>query len=162
MYDEFNVKVIRRDQRYAYFYLAYRIKNLSSILPIIAKKSNMCDKFSVKSIHILQQLFDIIVQRRNNLPPDSYTASLFHGGIEKIVAKILEETQEFIEATTAISPDSCGEAEKRQVVHEAADLMYHFLVLLAACGVTFDDVEKELARRFGVSGLVEKAARKKH
>ena len=67
----------------------------------------MCDKFSKKSIHILQQLFDIIVQRRNNLPPDSYTTTLFCGGIEKIVTKISEETEELIVAATAISPDSC-------------------------------------------------------
>ena len=121
----------------------------------------MCDKFSQKNSLIFQQLYDVIEQRRQNLPPDSYTTTLFLGGIEKIVAKFSEESQEFIEAATKLSSSNHAEPAKKQVVHEAADLLYHFLVLLAASGVTLCDVEQELAGRFGVSGLTEKAAREK-
>ena len=126
----------------------------------------MSDKFSEKSCPILHQLYRIIEQRRDQLPPDSYTTKLFQGGITKIVEKFAEESQELIDATKsknemALSCPAGSQAANDQVTHEAADLMYHFLVLLAACGVTFNDVEQELTRRFGVSGLAEKAARKK-
>ena len=121
----------------------------------------MCDKFSEKSCLILHYLYEVIEQRRQNLPPNSYTTSLFLGGTEKIVAKFLEESQELIEAVAASIPESDGKTIKDHIIHEAADLFYHFLVLIASCNVTICDVEQELAKRFGVSGLAEKAARKK-
>jgi phosphoribosyl-ATP pyrophosphohydrolase len=73
--------------------------------------------------------------------------------VEAIGGKVLEEAGELVQAAR--------EAERRRepVVHEAADLVYHLLVMLALCGVTLEEVEKELARRFGTSGLDEKAAR---
>ncbi|MCL2622456.1 MAG: phosphoribosyl-ATP diphosphatase [Planctomycetaceae bacterium] len=119
----------------------------------------MCDKFSKKSNPMMRQIFEVIVQRQQFLPPDSYTTSLLLGGIEKIVAKFSEETEELIEAAVRLSSGGNGGKEKEHVVHEAADLMYHFLVLLAACGIALNDVEQELGRRFGVSGLTEKALR---
>ena len=121
----------------------------------------MYDKFSEKSCLILHQLFEVIELRRKNLPPDSYTTSLFLGGMETIVAKFSEESNELIEAATPISSNSNTKTNKEYIIHEAADLMYHFLVLLASTEVTLCDVERELAKRFGVSGLVEKAAREK-
>jgi len=86
----------------------------------------------------------------------SYTAELLSGGVEKIGGKILEEAAELI--------DAAGETEDeghQHMIHEAADLLYHTLVLLAARGVRLAEVEAELARRFGVSGLEEKASREK-
>jgi len=130
------------------------------ILTKVDGKSNMCDKFSEKSCLILHQLSQVIEKRRQNLPPDSYTTSLFLGGIEKIVAKFSEESEELIEAVTEILSESNVTTNKEHIIHEVADLMYHFLVLIASCNVTLSDVEQELAKRFGVSGLVEKAARK--
>ena len=121
----------------------------------------MCDKFSEKSCIILHQLAEVIEQRRQNLPMDSYTTSLFLGGIEKIVAKFSEESEELIEVIVASIPGNDALLNNEQITHEAADLMYHFLVLLASCNVTLRDVEQELARRFGVSGLAEKTARDK-
>jgi len=118
----------------------------------------MCDKFSQEKSLILHQLYDLIELRQQNLPPNSYTTTLFLGGIGKIVAKFSEESQELIEAAT-VSPTGRTAIDKSQVTHEAADLMYHFLVLLVARDVTLSDVEQELVRRFGVSGLTEKAAR---
>jgi len=116
----------------------------------------MRDRFFQKSCTILQQLDQVITQRKTDLPPNSYTTSLFLGGMEKIVAKFAEESQELIDAAKMNMSDSA----KKQVIHEASDLMYHFLVLLAACHVSFHDIEEELSRRFGVSGLIEKSARK--
>ena len=116
----------------------------------------MCEKFSQKIGTVLQKLERVIQQRRNDLSPDSYTTTLFLAGIEKIAAKLAEESLELIDAAKICMTG----VAKGQVTHEAADLMYHFLVLLAACDVTFGDVEQELARRFGVSGLIEKASRK--
>ena len=121
----------------------------------------MCDKFSEKSCSILQHLYQVIETRRENLPSDSYTTSLFQGGIEKIVAKFSEESQELIEASTAFTSESEAKANTAHIIHEAADLMYHFLVLLASRHVTLHDVEQELAKRFGTSGLTEKNAREK-
>jgi phosphoribosyl-ATP pyrophosphohydrolase len=129
------------------------------ILTKVTGKSNMCDKFSEKSCSILHKLYGVIEQRRQNLPTDSYTTSLFLGGTEKVAAKFSEESQELIATVTAISPESGTKNNKNHIIHESADLMYHFLVLIASCHVTLDDVEQELARRFGVSGLTAKASR---
>lgn len=96
----------------------------------------------------------VIGQRKANPQDRSYTASLLAGGVPKISAKVLEEAQEAVEA--AAEP---GEEGRRHLVREAADLLYHLLVLLASRDATLDDVDAELARRSGVSGLDEKAAR---
>ena len=121
----------------------------------------MSDKFSKKSRHIFDRLFEVIEHRRTELPPDSYTSSLFRGGIEMIAAKLSEETEELIESANTTLHCVNGEAAKNHLIHEAADLMYHFLVLLAARNVTLYEVERELERRFGVSGLTEKATRER-
>ncbi len=103
---------------------------------------------------ILDRLMALIEDRRANRPPRSYTTELFDGGKDTIAAKLREEAEELIEAARREQgqPDS--------VIHEAADLVYHLLVLLAHCGVALGDVEAELARRFGTSGLDEKASRR--
>ena len=85
----------------------------------------------------------------------SYTAKLLAGGVEKIGGKIMEEAAELVEA--ASEPEEEG---RQHTIYEAGDLLYHTLVLLAARGVRLSEVEAELARRFGVSGLEEKASRK--
>lgn len=110
---------------------------------------------SSESSHVLAQLMAVIESRRDNPPERSYTTSLLAGGVEKIGGKINEEAAEVVEA--AGEPDEAGHTH---LVHEAADLVYHLLVMLAHRGVTLSEVEAELARRFGVSGLDEKASRK--
>ena len=112
----------------------------------------MCEEIS-KNCSILNQLFQVIEQRRRELPPNSYTTTLFQGGIEKITTKIEEESKELIDAAQG--------AMREHITHEAADLLYHFFVLLAACDLTLNDIEQELVRRSGISGLVEKASRNK-
>lgn len=96
-----------------------------------------------------------IDNRKNNPSASSYTTKLMSGGIEAIGAKLNEETAELIEAA-----GESGDDARQHLVHEAADLFYHLMVLLGFCDVTLQDVESELARRFGTSGLDEKASRK--
>jgi len=104
--------------------------------------------------HILARLMATIEDRRANPPPKSYTATLFAGGVPKIGGKITEEAAEVVEAA-----GEEGEAGRTHLVREAADLVYHLLVLLAHREVRLDEVEAELARRFGISGLEEKEKR---
>lgn len=106
---------------------------------------------------ILYQLMRVIEDRKRDLPPNSYTTGLFEGGIARIGEKIREEAGEVV-AAAGEDPDSRHD----HVVHEAADVLYHLWVLLAHCEVQLSEVEAELGRRFGVSGLDEKAARGKN
>ncbi len=84
-------------------------------------------------------------------PGTSYIATLAAKGRAKIAQKVGEEAVETVIA--AVSDDRAG------LVGEAADLMFHLTVLLHHAGLSLDDVRAELARREGVSGLVEKAGR---
>ena len=88
----------------------------------------------------LEQLWQTIQDRKENPPPGSYTAALFAKGQNEIVKKIGEEAVEVVVA-------ALGEGDER-VLYESADLVYHLLVLLAARGLTWDDVEAELRTRF--------------
>jgi phosphoribosyl-ATP pyrophosphohydrolase len=103
---------------------------------------------------ILNRLMAVIEERRADLSARSYTTSLLKGGVDKIGAKILEEANEVVEAARETTDD-----HREHVIHEAADLIYHLFVLLGYSDVSLQDVEAELARRFGVSGLDEKASR---
>jgi phosphoribosyl-ATP pyrophosphohydrolase len=103
----------------------------------------------------LDQLEETIRQRQLAGEADkSYTAKLLAGGVAKIGPKVTEEAAEVVEA--AAEP---GEAGREHTIREAADVFYHLMVLLAVRGVKLDEVEAELARRFGMSGLEEKASR---
>lgn len=104
--------------------------------------------------HILGQLMAVIEDRKANPPPKSYTTALFAGGVPKIGAKITEEAAEVVEA--AAEPDEAG---RQHLIREAADLIYHLFVMLGHRDVRLAEVEAELARRFGISGLDEKASR---
>jgi len=100
---------------------------------------------------LLGSLADLLAERKGADPESSYVASLYGKGQEAILKKIGEEGAEFILAAKG------GELDK--VVYEAADLCFHSLVALADLGVRPEAVLAELSRRFGRSGLVEKAAR---
>ena len=103
---------------------------------------------------ILAQLMATIDDRKANPSEKSYTTKLLTGGVPKIGAKITEEAREVVEA--ASEP---GDAGRSHFVYECADLIYHLFVMMAHSGVRLDEVEAELGRRFGISGLAEKAAR---
>lgn len=102
---------------------------------------------------ILNRLAETIESRKSADASSSYVAKLFHGGQDKILKKIAEESAETIMASKDGNTD--------QVIYETADLWFHCLILLAYHGLTPDDVLKELARREGVSGIQEKASRTK-
>lgn len=99
----------------------------------------------------LRQLAAVLEQRKSQDPGQSYVASLYHKGLDTILKKVGEEATELVIAAKG------GEAS--QVVYEAADLWFHTLVLLAHQGLGPDAVLAELRRRFGLSGLEEKARR---
>lgn len=99
----------------------------------------------------LDRLEATVRARRGVDPASSYTASLFAKGRAAIAQKLGEEAVETVIA-------ACG-PDPRAIVPEAADLLFHLLVLLADAELSLDDVRAELARREGVSGHHEKAAR---
>lgn len=101
---------------------------------------------------ILHRLAETIEARKQADANSSYVAKLLHGGQDKILKKVAEESAETIMASK--------DGDAQHVVRETADLWFHCLVLLAHHGVSPDDVLHELQRREGVSGLDEKAARK--
>ncbi|MEX0792265.1 MAG: phosphoribosyl-ATP diphosphatase [Pirellulaceae bacterium] len=107
-----------------------------------------------ESPSVLNQLMAVIADRKRNPPPKSYTTSLFAGGVEKIGSKITEEAAEVVEA--AGEP---GDEGRAHLIYEAADLMYHLMVMLGHRDIELQEVEAELGRRFGISGIDEKAAR---
>ena len=109
---------------------------------------------SSSPLSVFARLMAVIEDRKANPPPKSYTTSLLQGGIAKIGAKITEEAAEVVEA--ASEPEAAGRAH---LVYEAGDLLYHLFVLLAHREIPLEEVETELARRFGVSGLAEKEGR---
>ncbi|HIA04522.1 MAG TPA: bifunctional phosphoribosyl-AMP cyclohydrolase/phosphoribosyl-ATP diphosphatase HisIE [Myxococcales bacterium] len=100
----------------------------------------------------MERLQSILHDRREASPDSSYTARLLQGGVAAIQEKILEEAGELCVALE-------NESHER-VVSETADLLYHVLVGLESRGVLSQEIALELAGRFGVSGLQEKARRK--
>jgi phosphoribosyl-ATP pyrophosphohydrolase len=101
---------------------------------------------------ILQQLSDILEQRKQESADKSYVASLYAKGLDSILKKIGEEATETVIAAK--------DGDNKKIVYETADLWFHCMVLLAYKGLEPDDVLRELQRRFGLSGLEEKAQRK--
>jgi phosphoribosyl-ATP pyrophosphohydrolase len=105
------------------------------------------------SSDILARLAATLEARKSAAPDSSYVAALYAKGLDAILKKVGEEATETVIAAKT--------GDREQLVHEVADLWFHTLVLLVQRGLTPDDVLRELERRFGVSGLDEKAARGK-
>ena len=99
----------------------------------------------------LEDLATTIAERASAGDPSSYTASLVVNGVAKCAQKLGEEA---VEAAIA-----AVQGDKAALTGEAADLLYHLLILLQVSGVPFDAVKVELGRRSGTSGMAEKAAR---
>lgn len=101
--------------------------------------------------HIIDALYQVILDRKANPAENSYTASLMRKGIDKILKKIGEEATEVVIA---------GKGGKREeIVCESADLIFHLLVLLGYSDIPLEEVHAELRRRFGTSGIEEKNSR---
>ncbi len=105
------------------------------------------------SDEILKQLGQVLVQRKQADADDSYVASLYRAGTDKILKKLGEEATETVIAGKGGNRD--------EIIYETADLWFHSMVLLAHNDIAPQAVLDELARRFGLSGLEEKANRSK-
>lgn len=104
---------------------------------------------------VLTQLGQVLEQRKQESPDSSYVASLYAKGLNKILEKVGEEATEAIIA----AKDAVASKDTSDVVYETADLWFHSLVMLAALDEKPQAVLDELARRFNLSGLEEKAQR---
>ena len=104
---------------------------------------------------ILHQLSKVLKSRKQVSADDSYVASLHDKGLNKILEKVGEEAVETILAAR----DTEQSGDNSKLVYETADLWFHSLVMLSHLDIETDEVLKELERRFGLSGLEEKANR---
>ena len=100
----------------------------------------------------LNRTIKVIKSRKNGDKSNSYVASLLQGSEEKILKKLTEETTELILAVNS--------RQTSEMVHEAADLLFHYLVLLEKVNISLEEVVDELLSREGVSGFEEKRERK--
>ncbi len=107
---------------------------------------------------ILMALDQVLAQRRESSPEESYVASLHRDGLNKILEKISEEATEVILAAKDMNQAGTADA----LVNEVADLWFHSLVMLSHLDLSHTDVLNVLNARMGLSGLAEKAARKRH
>ena len=103
--------------------------------------------------NVLSQLAEVLESRKGADPSNSYVAKLYDKGLDAILKKVGEEATETVMAAK--------DGDKQHITYEVADLWFHTLVLLADQGLHPDDVLNELGRRFGLSGLEEKANRTK-
>jgi phosphoribosyl-ATP pyrophosphohydrolase len=100
---------------------------------------------------ILERLSLVLEERKQAAPDSSYVAKLYAKGLDAILKKVGEEATETVMAAK--------DGEPKKIVYEVADLWFHTMVLLAHQGLGPDAVLAELDRRFGLSGIAEKAAR---
>lgn len=102
---------------------------------------------------IIEKLTEVLEARKTAKADSSYVAGLYAKGTDAILKKIGEEATETVMAVK--------DGDKKKIVYETADLWFHTMVMLVNQGIHPNQVLDELARRFGVSGLDEKASRKK-
>jgi len=102
---------------------------------------------------IISKLTDTLKARKAAEPSSSYVASLYDKGLDTILKKIGEESAETIIAAKGGKVD--------EIIYETADLWFHCMIMLVDQGIEPEAVLKELERRFGLSGIEEKASRKK-
>jgi phosphoribosyl-ATP pyrophosphohydrolase len=100
---------------------------------------------------IFSKLEQILEQRKTAKAEDSYVSSLYRKGTDEILKKIGEESAEVIMASK--------EGDRDKIIYEVADLWFHTLVLLRHNDISVNNITDELSRRFGLSGLKEKANR---
>ncbi len=101
--------------------------------------------------NILTKLEQLLEERKSAKADESYVAFLYDKGLDKILKKIGEEATEVIMAAK--------DGKSDQIIYEVADLWFHTLVLLRHKDIEIDKIQDELSRRFGLSGLSEKASR---
>lgn len=104
---------------------------------------------------VLDRLNEVLEARKHASPDSSYVASLHARGLNKILEKVGEESIE----TLLAAKDAAVSGDNSDVIYETADLWFHSLVMLSHLGESHEAVLQELARRFDLSGLEEKASR---
>jgi len=129
--------------------LSGRLSPVSRFTGMIFKGFLNRGRFGVSDI--LNKLAEVLESRKSADPESSYVAGLYARGLDTILKKIGEEATEVVIAAKG--------GDRQQIAHELADLWFHTLVLLAQQGLSPDDILHELDRRFGLSGLAEKASR---
>lgn len=107
------------------------------------------------SNNTLQELTDVLEQRKFADPESSYVASLHKKGLNKILEKVGEECIE----TVIAAKDAVTTGNKEELIGETADLWFHSLVMLSHLDLSAEDVLQELRKRFNLSGITEKASR---
>ena len=115
---------------------------------------------------VLEALQETLEARKSDGAENSYVASLYAQGLNKILEKVGEEATETIIAAKDMGTEqkaNSGTAQsgRREVIKETADLWFHTMVMTSHLGISTDEILEELGSRFGTSGLVEKAGRKK-
>lgn len=125
----------------------HKLLTLTAI-PVVSSLQN---EVIMTQADIFYRLFDIIEERKTASPDSSYVAKLMHKGTEKINSKITEEAAEVCEAAL--------EEDKDHLVYEICDLLFHTFVMAGHRDIKLEDITTELERRFGTSGLEEKARR---
>lgn len=113
----------------------------------------------LETYDVLTALNNTLSERKVASPDSSYVASLYAKGLNKILEKIGEEATETIIAAKDLAIDTANQQLEKDMIYEVADLWFHTMVMLSHFNVPVDAVTSELARRFGLSGLAEKAAR---
>jgi phosphoribosyl-ATP pyrophosphohydrolase len=102
---------------------------------------------------VLNRLAELLEQRKSADPASSYVAKLYAKGMDSILKKVGEEATETVLAAKG--------GKKEDIIYETADLWFHTLIMLAQAGLKPQDVLDELARREGLSGIIEKENRSK-
>jgi len=103
------------------------------------------------SATMFEQVYDIILERKQSSPDNSYVASLMEKGTDSILRKIVEESVEVILAVK--------NKNRKEQIHEITDLCFHMLVLMGHQGIKLNEISQELEDRFGQSGFEEKTQR---
>ena len=115
-----------------------------------AQKPNSASAYDIYGV--IDTLYHTLLERKFAKGDTSYTASLYEKGVNTFGKKIIEEAGEVVL--------SLKDADRAQIVYECADLVYHVMVGLAYNNIHPEQISQELARRFGLSGIDEKAQRK--
>ena len=115
---------------------------------------------------VLNRIEKVMEQRKIADPSSSYVSGLYHSGLNKILEKVGEEATETIIAAKDMGTEQKAnsgtvQSGRREVIKETADLWFHTMVMTSHLGISTDEILEELGSRFGTSGLVEKAGRKK-
>lgn len=101
--------------------------------------------------NVLEKLYEIVQERKQSEPEESYTALLMHKGVNQILKKIGEEATEVVIAAK--------NGNKDEIIYETSDLLFHLMVLLGYCNIPPNEIFQELNRRLGKSGIDEKKSR---